>query len=59
MGKKHEFGLTIPQGWRGGDLLLEEENDPAKQYEISKLISITADSVGFDSIYVRLLYSIL
>jgi len=49
MGKK-EFGLTIPQGWSGGDLLLEEENDPAKQYELSNLISITADSVGFDLI---------
>jgi hypothetical protein len=21
-----EFGLTIPQGWRGGDLPLEEES---------------------------------
>ncbi len=29
------FGLTIPQGWRGGDLPLEEENDPIKQYEFS------------------------
>jgi alkanesulfonate monooxygenase SsuD/methylene tetrahydromethanopterin reductase-like flavin-dependent oxidoreductase (luciferase family) len=53
MQKQHEleFGLTIPQGWRGGDLLLEEENDPVKQYEFSKSISITADSIGFDSIY--------
>ena len=53
MQKKHEleFGLTIPQGWRGGDLPLEEENDPAKQYEFSKSISVTADSIGFDSIY--------
>jgi len=53
MQKKHEleFGLTIPQGWRGGDLLLEEENDPVKQYEFSKSISVTADSIGFDSIY--------
>jgi hypothetical protein len=59
MGKRHEFELTITQGLRGGDLLLEEDNDPAKQYEFSKLISITADSVGFDSIYVRPLYSIL
>jgi hypothetical protein len=47
-----EFGLTIPQGWRGGDLPLEEENNPVKQYEFSKLISVTADSIGFDSIYV-------
>jgi hypothetical protein len=46
-----EFGLTIPQGWRGGDLPLEEENNPVKQYEFSKLMSVTADSVGFDSIY--------
>jgi F420-dependent oxidoreductase-like protein len=53
MQKQHEleFGLTIPQGWRGGDLLLEEENDPVKQYEFSKSISVTADSIGFDSIY--------
>ncbi len=53
MQKKHEleFGLTIPQGWRGGDHPLEEENDPAKQYEFSKLISVTADSIGFDSIF--------
>jgi F420-dependent oxidoreductase-like protein len=52
MQKQHEleFGLTIPQGWRGGDLLLEE-NDPVKQYEFSKSISVTADSIGFDSIY--------
>ncbi|MGB6592943.1 MAG: hypothetical protein WBE68_15705 [Candidatus Nitrosopolaris sp.] len=27
-----EFGLTIPQGWRGGDLPLEEENNPVKSY---------------------------
>ncbi len=29
---KLQFGLTIPQGWRGGDLDLEEENNPVKQY---------------------------
>ena len=23
-----KFGLAIPQGWRGGDLPLEEENIP-------------------------------
>ena len=53
MRKQHEleFGLTIPQGWRGGDLPLEEENDPVKQYEFSKSISVAADSIGFDSIY--------
>jgi len=26
-----QFGLTIPQGWKGGDLPLEEENNPVKQ----------------------------
>ena len=53
MQKQHEleFGLTIPQGWRGGDLQLEDENDPVKQYEFSKSISVTADTIGFDSIY--------
>ena len=53
MQKQHEleFGLTVPQGWRGGDLPLEEENDPVKQYEFSKSISVTADTIGFDSIY--------
>jgi hypothetical protein len=46
MQKQHEleFGLTVPQGWRGGDLPLEE-NDPVKQYEFSKSISVTADSI--------------
>jgi hypothetical protein len=33
---KLEFGMTIPQGWRGGDLPLEEENNAVKQYEFSK-----------------------
>jgi len=46
-----EFGLTIPQGWRGGNLLLEVKNDPVKQYEFSKSISVIADNIGFDSIY--------
>jgi len=46
-----KFGLTIPQGWRGGDLPLEEENNPIKQYEFSKSISTTADNSNFDSIY--------
>lgn len=45
------FGLTIPQGWRGGDLPLEEENDPIKQYEFSKSIAITADNLGFNMLY--------
>ncbi|MGH9963720.1 MAG: hypothetical protein ACRD5E_02675 [Nitrososphaeraceae archaeon] len=46
-----EFGLAIPQGWRGGDLPLQQENNPVKQYEFSKSISIAADNIGFDSIY--------
>jgi len=46
-----QFGLTIPQGWRGGDLPLEEENNPAKQYEFSKSVAIAADNLGFHSIY--------
>jgi hypothetical protein len=57
---KLEFRLAIPQGWRGGNLPLEEENNPVKQYEFSKSISATADSIGFDSIYVgRLVTAIL
>src|ERR687887_1317772 len=46
-----QFGLAIPQGWRGGDLPLEEENNPIKQYEFSKSIATTADNLNFDSIY--------
>jgi hypothetical protein len=46
-----QFGLTIPQGWRGGDLPLEEENNPVKQYEFSKSVAIAADNLGFHSIY--------
>ena len=46
-----QFGLTIPQGWRGGDLPLEQENNPVKQYEFSKYIAIAADDLGFDSLY--------
>ena len=48
---KIQFGLTIPQGWRGGDLPLEQENNPVKQFAFSKEIAITADNLGFDSIY--------
>jgi F420-dependent oxidoreductase-like protein len=48
---KIQFGLTIPQGWRGGDLPLEEENNPVKQFAFSKEIAITADNLGFNSIY--------
>ena len=39
-----KFGLAIPQGWRGGDLPLEEENSPIKQYEFSKPIAKTVDN---------------
>ena len=46
-----QFGLTIPQGWRGGDLPIEQENNPIKQYEFSKNITILADTLGFDSIF--------
>jgi F420-dependent oxidoreductase-like protein len=46
-----KFGLTLPQGWRGGDLPLEDENNPIKQYEFSKTIATTADNSNFDSIY--------
>lgn len=48
---KVQFGLAIPQGWRGGDLPLQQENDPIKQYEFSKSISFAADNIGFNSIY--------
>jgi alkanesulfonate monooxygenase SsuD/methylene tetrahydromethanopterin reductase-like flavin-dependent oxidoreductase (luciferase family) len=48
---KIEFGIAIPQGWRGGDLPLQQENNPVKQYEFSKSISIAVDNIGFDSIY--------
>jgi len=48
---KIQFGLTIPQGWRGGDLPLEQENNPVKQFAFSKEIAITADNLGFDFIY--------
>ena len=41
----------IPQGWRGGDLAVEEENNPVKQFEFSKLVARTSDSLAFDSIY--------
>ena len=46
-----KFGLAIPQGWRGGDFPLEEENDPVNQYEFSKSIATTADNLNFTSIY--------
>jgi F420-dependent oxidoreductase-like protein len=46
-----QFGLSLPQGWRGGDLPIEQENNPIKQYEFSKTITILADTLDFDSIY--------
>ena len=46
-----QFGLAIPQGWRGGDLPLEEENNPINQYAFSKSIATTADNLNFDSRY--------
>ena len=45
------FGLAIPQGCRGGDFSLEQENNPIKQYEFSKSVAIVADNLNFDSIY--------
>ena len=48
---KLQFGLRIPQGWRGGNVHLEEENNPIKQFEFSKSIAMTADKIGFDSLY--------
>jgi hypothetical protein len=41
-----QFGLAIPQGWRRGDLPLEEENNPISQYQFSKSIAITADNLN-------------
>jgi F420-dependent oxidoreductase-like protein len=49
--KKIQFGLTIPQGWRAGDLPSEDEGKPAKQYEYSRSIAQLADSLSFDSVY--------
>ena len=46
-----KFGLAIPQGWRGGDLPSDQENNPVSQYEFSKSFAITADNLKFDSIY--------
>jgi F420-dependent oxidoreductase-like protein len=46
-----QFGLSIPQGWRGGDLPLEQENNPVKQFEFSKTITTLADALNFESIY--------
>jgi F420-dependent oxidoreductase-like protein len=51
MSNNVQFGLAIPQGWRGGDLPLEEENNPINQYAFSKSIATTADNLNFDSVY--------
>jgi hypothetical protein len=37
--------LTIPQGWIEADLQPQQENDPVKEYEFSKSISIAALSL--------------
>jgi hypothetical protein len=36
-----EFGLTVSQGWRGGDLPLEEDNDPLSKNSLMNLIGCT------------------
>ena len=41
-----QFGLAIPQGWRRGDLPLEEENNAISPYQFSKSIAITADNLN-------------
>src|SRR5919202_1470100 len=46
-----KFGLTIPQGWRRGDLPSDQENNPVTQYEFSKSVATAADNLNFDSIY--------
>ena len=46
-----QFGLAIPQGWRRGDLLLDQENNPVIQYEFAKSVATAADNLNFDSIY--------
>jgi hypothetical protein len=33
-----KFGLAIPQGWRGGDFPLEEENDPVSHMNSQSLL---------------------
>ena len=46
-----QFGLSIPQGWREGDLPIEHENSPTQQFEFSKTITTLADTLSFDSVY--------
>jgi F420-dependent oxidoreductase-like protein len=46
-----QFGLSIPQGWRAGDLPIEHENNPIQQFEFSKTITTLADTLSFDSLY--------
>ncbi|HEY0580323.1 MAG TPA: TIGR03560 family F420-dependent LLM class oxidoreductase [Candidatus Nitrosocosmicus sp.] len=48
---KLQFGLSIPQGWRSGELPLNNENNPVKQYEFSKTICNLADDLNFDAVY--------
>jgi hypothetical protein len=51
---KIQFGLSLPQCWRGGDLPLEEENNAIKQFVFSKDKIITTINLGIDSIYVKI-----
>jgi F420-dependent oxidoreductase-like protein len=48
---KIQFGLSVPQGWRSGELPLNDEKNPVKQYEFSKTICTLSDDLDFDSIY--------
>ncbi len=48
---KLQFGLSIPQGWRSGELPLNNENNPVKQYEFLKTICKLAYDLNFDVIY--------
>src|SRR5918912_161898 len=51
MSDEVKFGLTIPQGWRKGDLPLDYEDNPVSQYVFSKSVAMAADNLNFDSIY--------
>ena len=46
-----KFGLSIPQGWRRGDLPSDQENNPVSHYEFSMYVATAADNLNFDSIY--------
>ena len=51
MSDEVKFGLTIPQGWRKGDLPFGYEDNPVGQYVFSKSVAMAADNLNFDSIY--------